>query len=155
MKTAVIGIGYVGLPLVVRLSQINYSVVGLDININKVRSLQKGQLPFAKDEPNLNQFYKKEFKKGKITFSNDFALLKDKDLIFLNVDTPIIGKSANYKSLIAACKSISSYLRNEAIVVVESTVSPGTTNSNGIRLMTRVPNSRNDRDGQFRTIRAM
>lgn len=126
MKAAVIGLGYVGLPLTIRLSQLNFDVSGIDINFEKIRKLQKGILPFAESEPWLNEYFIKEFKKGKLSFSSTFEKLAESKIIFVCVDTPIIGKTANYRSFKNALKSIGRNLKKDSIVVIESTVAPNT-----------------------------
>ena len=126
MKTAVVGLGYVGLPLTIRLSQLNIEVLAIDTNLKKIKKLQKGILPFAQTEPSLEDFFKKEFKKGTLVFTTTFEKLSEIELIIVCVDTPIIGKVPNYKSLKNALKSIASYLKNGSIVVIESTVAPNT-----------------------------
>lgn len=126
MKVAVIGLGYVGLPLAVRLSQLDFDVLGVDKNLEKIRNLQSGILSFAQDEPFLKSYFKKEYNKNKMTFSTNFENISDKDLIFVNVDTPIIGKIPNYSSLTSALKSIAPNLKKRSIVIIESTVSPNT-----------------------------
>lgn len=127
MKTAVIGLGYSGLPLAIRLSQSSFYVLGIDINHKKIEKLQAGILPFAQDEPYLKVYLEREFKKGRISFTLTFERIRDNDLIFINVDTPIKGKLPDYSSLINAIKSISPNLKRGSIVIIESTVSPKTT----------------------------
>ncbi len=126
MKIAVIGLGYVGLPLLLKLSQLNFDVLGIDINNEKIQKLQKGILPFAKEEPFLLDYFKKEHKKGKISFASDFKGLSVRDLIFVCVDTPIVGKLPNYQSLTSALKSIAPNLKIGSIVIIESTIAPKT-----------------------------
>ena len=82
MKAAVIGLGYVGLPLAIRLSQLNFNVLGIDINADKIRKLQKGILPFAQTEPFLEDYFRKECKKGKMSFFQTFEKLTERNLIF-------------------------------------------------------------------------
>jgi len=126
MKAAVIGLGYVGLPLAIRLSQLDINVLGIDINTEKIRKLQKGILPFAQEEPFLLDYFKREYKKGKISFAPTFENLNKRDMVFICVDTPIIGKVPNYKSLIGALKNVAPNLKKGSIVIVESTVAPNT-----------------------------
>lgn len=127
MKVAVIGLGYVGLPLAIKLSQLNYDVLGIDINISKVNKLKSGHLPFAQKEPKLKEYFEEEYKKGKIVFTSSFEKVKANDVIFINVDTPILNKTPNYHSLESALKSVSKFLKNGVILIIESTVAPGTT----------------------------
>ncbi len=127
MKIAVVGLGYVGLPLTIRLSQLNFDVSAIDINSEKIEKLQRGILPFAQDEPRLKEYFKKEYSKEKMTFSCEFTEVRDCALVFINVDTPILDKNPNYSSLISALKSISNFLKKGSIVIIESTVAPKTT----------------------------
>ena len=125
-KLTVIGLGYVGLPLTLRLSQLNYRVVAIDIDAEKIKSLIKKKLPFAQNEPHFKNYLKRETKRKTITFSSSFEDIKNSQVIFVCVDTPIYDKKPNYKSLTAALGSTAKFLRRNSIVVVESTVSPKT-----------------------------
>lgn len=126
MKTAVVGLGYVGLPLAIRLSQLNFDVLGVDVNSQKITKLQKGTLPFAESEPQLKDYFKKEYKKGKMSFSKNFENISKSEMVFISVDTPIIGKVPNYKSLKSAINAVGANLKKGTIVVIESTVAPNT-----------------------------
>lgn len=152
MKTAVIGLGYVGLPLAIRLSQLNFDVLGIDINYEKIKSLQNRVLPFAQDEPYLEDYFGKEYKRGKISFSSTFGKITEKDLIFICVDTPIIGKSPNYSSLSDALKSIAPNLKNGSIVIIESTVSPNTSKNLVIPTLERHSSLKINRDFFIATV---
>src|SRR3989344_4317926 len=125
-KLTVIGLGYVGLPLTLRLSQLNYRVVAIDIDAEKIKSLIKKKLPFAQNEPHFKNYLKRETKRKTITFSSSFEDIKNSQVIFVCVDTPIYDKKPNYKSLTAALGSTAKFLRRNSIVVIESTVSPRT-----------------------------
>lgn len=126
MKVAVVGLGYVGLPLLIRLSQLHFNVLGVDINSQKINKLQKGLLPFAQMEPSLPEFFRKEYTKGKLIFSTSFEKLKERDLIFVCVDTPIVGGTPKYQSLTKALGSIGNNLKKSSTVIIESTVAPNT-----------------------------
>ena len=99
MKVAVVGLGYVGLPLAIRLSQLNFDVLAIDIYSEKIEKLQNGILPFAQNEPYLNGYFQKEYERDKISFSTTFEEIIENDLVFICVDTPIIGKTPDYHSL--------------------------------------------------------
>lgn len=126
MKVTVVGLGYVGLPLTIRLSQLNFDVLGIDKDLKKIQKLQKGMLPFAQEEPFLEDYFKKVYRKGKISFACTFEKLTTRELIFICVDTPIIGKVPNYQSLTSALKSIALNLKKGSVVIIESTVAPNT-----------------------------
>lgn len=127
MKVSVVGLGYVGLPLAIRLSLLKYDVLGIDKNPEKVNSLKKGKLPFAKNEPKLSNYFEKSKKLKNLNFSHSFRPLKASEIIFICVDTPVKKQKPDYTSLLSAVDSISKYLNKNQIIIVESTVAPNTT----------------------------
>ena len=81
MKIAIIGSGYVGLPLAIAFSK-HYKVICFDININRVKELKKGN--------DLNkQHTKKEVLQKKIIYTSDVNLLKNINIFIITVPTPI------------------------------------------------------------------
>lgn len=126
MNITVIGMGYVGLPLAVKLSLGGHTVVGVDKNRQKIRLLQKKILPFAQNEPYLPGFFKSASQSKRLTFTLKFDSIPFSKLIFINVDTPLNRKGPNNTSLISACQSIAKNLKRGSIVIIESTVAPKT-----------------------------
>jgi UDP-N-acetyl-D-galactosamine dehydrogenase len=117
---AVIGLGYVGLPLAIEFSKF-FKVVGFDISLKKIISLRKGV------DDNL-EIKKKDFKKKNILFTNDPKALEKSNIFIVCVPTPILS---NYKPdlsyIINATKLVGKFLKKKDIVVYESTVFPGCT----------------------------
>lgn len=142
MKIAVVGLGYVGFPLTIRLSQLGHKVLGIDKDIKKINELQKGLLPFAQEEPYLESYFVKEYKRGKMIFSSNFEGISEKDLIIICVDTPIVNKTPNYTSLTNALKSAAVNIKNGAIIIVESTISPKTSENLVIPTIEKYSNSK-------------
>lgn len=122
-KIAVVGLGYVGLPLAVAFSK-KYNVIGFDINQRRINELNNGndatkELTSAEVLENLN---------NSIKFTSELAALKDANLYIITVPTPIDkNKKPNLKPVINATESISKYIDNGDIIVFESTVYPGVT----------------------------
>lgn len=122
-KIAVVGLGYVGLPLAVAFSK-KYNVIGFDINQIRINELNNGndatkELTSAEVLENLN---------NSIKFTSELAALKDANLYIITVPTPIDkNKKPNLKPVINATESISKYIDNGDIIVFESTVYPGVT----------------------------
>ncbi len=118
---SVIGIGYVGLPLAAELSKSNY-VLGFDTNKERIESLKKGF-----DE--TNEFTKSELKlKKKLKFSNNSNDMKNSDVFFITVPTPIKkNNKPDLSYLIDATKIVAKNLKRKSIIVYESTVYPGCT----------------------------
>jgi len=112
--------GYVGLPLSIAFSK-KYSVVGYDININRINELNSGI-----DTTNEVKKFKKNYKN--LLFSNEKSCLKDRNIFIVTVPTPVDKKNLpDLRNLSNACKLISEYLKQNSIVIFESTVYPGCT----------------------------
>lgn len=125
MKVSVIGLGYVGLPLAIRLAQNGHRVIGVDVNEKKISSLRRGILPFANEEPNFEKFFLKT--RNYVEYTADFSHLKSARVLFVCVDTPTIGRKPNYRSLHSAINSIAMNFVPGQIIVLESTMAPKTT----------------------------
>lgn len=120
-KIAIIGLGYVGLPLALAFKNF-FKVCAFDTNRKKVYELKKGY-DFNK------QFQKKDFKNKKnIIFSNRLKDLKESNIYIIAVPTPIKKKNLpDLKPLSNACNLVSKVLKKKDIVIFESTVYPTTT----------------------------
>jgi UDP-N-acetyl-D-galactosamine dehydrogenase len=119
LKLAVIGLGYVGLPLALEFAK-KRSVVGFDTNKNRVKQLNLGV------DKNY-EFSKREIKsKKKIIFSSSLNYLKFINCYIVTVPTPIDKfKNPDLKPLLKATKQIGKFLKKKDIVIFESTVYPG------------------------------
>ena len=120
-KIAVIGMGYVGLPLSLEFAKKDH-VIGFDIDNIRIKSLKKG-IDLTKE------IKKKEILKSKkIKFSSDLEDLSDCNIYIVTVPTPVDSKNKpNLKPLLNATKMISKVLTKNNIVIYESTVFPGAT----------------------------
>lgn len=118
-KICVLGLGYIGLPTALILAK-NYDVVGIDINENIVNKLNKGILPFS--EHGLSKLWNKTKKNFIASTKMDYA-----DVFLISVPTPIekTMKIANLKYVKLASEMISKYLKDDNLVILESTVPPG------------------------------
>lgn len=129
VKIAVIGLGYVGLPLAIELAK-KYSVLGFDTDINRVAELSE-----AKDrthEANLEDLKDVIFRGAKsklgIRFSSDKEQLKEYNIFIVTVPTPINKfKSPDLSFLLAASDMLGQVLKQNDVVIYESTVYPGCT----------------------------
>ena len=122
LRIAIIGLGYVGLPLSLLLSKKN-QVIGIDIDKKKINSLNLGHSYLERIENrNINHFRKKNI------FSNDFSKINECDFIIVCVPTPLKGnKSPDLSYIKNAMLKIQPYLRNGQTIILESTSYPGTT----------------------------
>ena len=121
LKIAVIGLGYVGLPLAVEFGK-QHSVVGFDINASRIAALMAGTdhtLEVSNEELAVAIH---------LRYSSDIQTLKDCNFFIVTVPTPIdSSKQPDLTPLITASKAVGSLLKKDDIVVYESTVYPGAT----------------------------
>lgn len=119
-RVAVIGLGYVGLPLTLGFAK-GSRAIGFDINEGKVSELKSG-IDFTGEVTNS------ELKEADAEFTTDPAALQAADVIIVCVPTPVNSHNRpDYGPLLAASKSIGKNMKRGAVVVFESTVDPGTT----------------------------
>lgn len=122
---AVIGLGYVGLPLVVELAKGGFNVVGIDVSEQKVAELKAGS-SYIIDVP--SQDIKNLVETGKFIPTTDFSKLKDVDTINICVPTPLRKtKDPDISYIVAAAGEIQAYLHKGQLILLESTTYPGTT----------------------------
>lgn len=119
-RVAVIGLGYVGLPLLLGYAR-NSRAIGLDVNVQKVKELQQA-IDFT------GEVQTEELRNVNADFTTDASELKAADVIIVCVPTPVSSHNKpDYGPLIAASKSIGANMKRGAVIVFESTVDPGTT----------------------------
>lgn len=124
-KVGVIGLGYVGLPLAVELAKANFNVTGFDISEHKIKLISAGQsdIDDIKDSD-----LTKIVSSGKLTATTDPAKLQDMDVVMICVPTPLSKtKDPDVSYILAAVKWVQNNLKKGALVVLESTTYPGTT----------------------------
>ena len=123
MKTvSVIGMGYIGLPTAMMFASQGVPVVGTDCDAKKIRSLRDGNLPI--DENGMEVLFQKAVENG-ISFSETY---QSADVYIIAVPTPYNKetKKVDASMVISAFKSVLNVCPNDAILILESTVSPGT-----------------------------
>ena len=120
IRPCVIGLGYVGLPLLVRLSK-RFKTIGYDNNKDRILKLNKFIDTFK-------EFSKKTLKNKNLTYSNNLNDIKDSNFYIVAVPTPIYrNKKPNLSYLTSVSKLLSKVLSKGDIVFFESTVYPGVT----------------------------
>lgn len=121
MKICVLGLGYIGLPTALLFATHDYEVVGVDINKKVVEELNEGKAPFK--ELGLDELLKKA--------RNNFIAkteVTESDVFLIAVPTPLekAVKVADLKYVRLAAETIYPYLKQDNLVILESTVPPGT-----------------------------
>ncbi len=123
-KIAVLGLGYVGLPLALELS-LSLSVKGFDVDNNRINQLRKGI--DSTMEVNSKKLLSQQ-KKKELFITKSQSDLKDCNVFIATVPTPIdLKKKPDFTALLNVCKIIGPLLKKKDIVVFESTVFPGAT----------------------------
>ncbi|HBD04657.1 MAG TPA: Vi polysaccharide biosynthesis UDP-N-acetylglucosamine C-6 dehydrogenase TviB [Psychrobacter sp.] len=132
IKIAVIGLGYVGLPLAVEFGK-NHSVIGFDINAERISALTAGT------DHTLEVSDEELAQATHLSYSSDIQMLKDCNFFIVTVPTPIDAyKQPDLTPLIKASEAIGGVLKQGDIVVYESTVYPGATEEVCIPVLEKV-----------------
>ncbi|MFX4261310.1 nucleotide sugar dehydrogenase [Pelotomaculum propionicicum] len=124
-KVAVIGLGYVGLPLAVEKAKVGFNVLGIDQNPNRVDMVNQSQnyISDVKDDE-----LRELVSSGKITAYCDFEILREADVIVICVPTPLTrNMEPDISYIINVTNMTAEYLRKGQLVTLESTTYPGTT----------------------------
>lgn len=144
---AVIGLGYVGLPLAVAFAENRFPVVGIDVDRRKVEALNRGESyvqdipserlapltvdcrpPSADDQPTTEEVGQQSPVNGRILATTDYSILTQCDAAIICVPTPLNKtRDPDVRFLIAAGESVARYVHPGMLVVLESTTYPGTT----------------------------
>lgn len=126
MKLAVVGTGYVGLVTAAVLADFGNQVTGVDVDEAKIKILKAGRSPFY--EPGLSDLLIRNQKSSRLEFTTDYSqAIPEADVVFICVGTPSDNNGqADLKYVFAASRSLAPYLKDGAVVVIKSTVPPGT-----------------------------
>lgn len=122
---AVMGMGYVGLPLAISLVAGGCDVHGLDVQEVKIRSLNEGR-SYVRDIP--DQAVRQSLETGRFAATADVSVLLECDAIFICVPTPFtLQKEPDIRHIAAAAGQIAAHCREGQVVILRSTSYPGTT----------------------------
>jgi UDP-N-acetyl-D-glucosamine dehydrogenase len=125
MKIAIVGLGYVGLPLSLQFARSGVEVLGLDIDSAKVDSISQGRSYIKHIE---SAAIAEHAKSGKLSASTDFSRVKETEAVIICVPTPLNkNREPDISYIIETGKAIAPHLKKGTLVVLESTTYPGTT----------------------------
>lgn len=126
-KMAMVGIGYVGLPVALIFAKAGYDVVGFDVDQARVDMINAGENPIKGREPGMDELVKSMAKKKNFIATTDPTKLADRDMILVAVQTPVEGNhEPKYEHLRSALKTIAHHMKRGAQIVIESTIAPTT-----------------------------
>ena len=125
MKIAIVGLGYVGLPLSLQFARSEIQVLGLDTDPVKVESLNAGRSYIKHIESTA---LAEQVKAGRFSATGDFSRVKEVEAIILCVPTPLNkNREPDISYILGTGRSVAPWLQKGALVVLESTTYPGTT----------------------------
>ena len=130
-RVAVVGLGYVGLPLICGFSE-NSRSIGLDIDASKIDELKRN-IDYTGEVTSA------ELAEADAEYTTDAASLKDADAILVCVPTPVNSRNRpDYSPLLSASSSIGANMKKGCVVIYESTVDPGTTEDKCLPILEEV-----------------
>jgi len=125
MKIAVVGLGYVGLPLSIQFARSCVEVVGIDVDPEKIELLSNGQSYIKHIE---HSAIAELVDSGKFSASTDFSLIKEVEAVIICVPTPLNkNREPDLSFILQTGRSVAPHIVKGALVVLESTTYPGTT----------------------------
>ena len=141
-KLAVVGLGYVGLPLAVLAKEKGFDVIGIDINTEKVAAIQKGNVPLKDDR------LAKGLRKNPILATTNMAKAKDCGAIIIAVPTPVTHENLpDLEPVISAVASLLPHLSGGQVLILESTINPGVMDEVVLPILRKRPDLKLDADG--------
>ena len=124
-RVGVVGLGYVGLPLVVEFAQAGFTVTGIDVQQSKVDAINRGE-SYVQDVP--TSVLKPLVEAGKVRATTDFAESANLDTLNICVPTPLRKtKDPDMSYIVSSCQELAKYFHPGVLVILESTTYPGTT----------------------------
>lgn len=122
---AVVGLGYVGLPLLISYARAGFRTIGYDVSRDRIRTICEGG-SYLMDIPAAT--IAEEIRAGRLTATTDPAHLREADVLFVCVPTPFDrAKAPDLSYVESAARTIAATLRSDQLVLLESTTYPGTT----------------------------
>jgi UDP-N-acetyl-D-glucosamine dehydrogenase len=125
LKIAIVGLGYVGLPLSLQFARSGVNVLGLDIDPDKIDALNNGR-SYIEHIPAETVAH--QVKEGRLAASTDFSRVKEVDAVIICVPTPLNkNREPDISFILQTGRAIAPHLQRGTLVVLESTTYPGTT----------------------------
>jgi len=122
---AVIGLGYVGLPLAMEIAAAGFNVAGIDLDKNKIATLKQGKSYIADVSESI---VADAVQSARFKPTTDFSVLRDADTVSICVPTPLSkSRDPDISFILSATEEIRKYLHAGQLIVLESTTYPGTT----------------------------
>ena len=134
-RIVVVGMGYVGIPIAALFAEVpGFEVIGVQRRSKrsgwKIDWLNEGKNPIGGDEPGLSELIARVVKNKTFRVVEDISACKDAEAVLIDVQTPTdTDKAPDYSSLKEVAAQVGRHMRPKTLVVIESTVAPGTTDN--------------------------
>jgi UDP-N-acetyl-D-mannosaminuronic acid dehydrogenase len=130
-KLVVIGLGYVGLPVACLFAEAGFPVIGLDVDRTKVDTVNQGRCPIQGKEPGLPDLVARVVNDGGLRATTDYSACQDAEIVLIAVETPVDAETRKprYTALRRALSDLVQHLQPGTLVIIESTLAPGTMTS--------------------------
>ena len=130
-KTAnvvVLGLGYVGLPVACLFAEAGFPVVGIRRSQDKVEMVNRGICPIEGKEPGLAELLARVVTGGQFRATMDYEVCREAHVVLIAVETPVnpVTKKPGYQALRGALTDLAQNLSRGTMVIIESTIAPGT-----------------------------
>jgi len=124
----VIGLGHVGLTSACAFAAAGFRVVGLELKEERVAAVNEGRWPLLGAEPELPRILADAVQRRRLVATTDARALAECDVVLIDVESPVeADRRPRFEALRSACRALGGVVKQGALVVVESTLSPGTT----------------------------
>jgi len=127
-KVAVIGLGYVGLPVACSFAQVGFQVLGVERDETKAAQIGAGICPIGGREPGLTELLTEVIELGRLQVTTDSSNCRDAEVALIAVETPVdsVSRKPSYEALRAALRDLGPNIGPGCLVVIESTIAPQT-----------------------------
>ena len=133
MNVAILGLGYVGLPLALQFAENGASVVGIDVDAKKVAAITGGT-SYIKHIPDARIAL--AIRSGRFTATSDFVVVTKVDAVIICVPTPLNkNREPDISYVLQSGESIAPHLRRGVLVALESSTYPGTTDEDLLKVL--------------------
>ena len=140
IKIAVVGLGYVGLPLAVEFSK-HYNVIGFDINSKRIEELINFNDSTKEVDKRDLKYVMSKANNNRLKLTNNLDDIKSYNIYIITVPTPVNRfKTPDLELLVSATKQVGSILNTDDIVIYESTVYPGCTEEDCVPILEEFSN---------------
>jgi UDP-N-acetyl-D-glucosamine dehydrogenase len=132
-SVAVIGLGYVGMPLAASAAASGHKVYGIDSDLNKLNLIKSGKSPTSQV---TDLDLQKLLKANALEITDDFSVISKVQIVLICVPTPLTKDfNSDLSFLVSAIKSVAKFLEDNTLIILESTVAPGTTRNHLARII--------------------